>query len=119
MAKIMVHNTRGKEDIERATLACIVGNTALTAGQEAILLLTIDGVWLATKGYTDGLQAEGFNPIGELLANFTRNGGEIWVCGACAKPRNITAEMIVPGAKLVGAAAAVEALVNGAQTLSF
>ena len=81
MSKIMVHNTHGKDDVERATLAFVVGNTALTSGQEAILLLTIDGVWLGTQGYTDGLQADGFAPLKELIENFAKNGGEIWVCG--------------------------------------
>ena len=119
MGKIMVHNTHGKDEVERATLAFVVGNAALTSGQEASLLLTIVGVWLATKGYTDGLQAEGFAPLGETINSFVNNGGQIWVCGACVKPRGITADQLIAGAQLVGAAAAVEALVNGAQTLSF
>jgi predicted peroxiredoxin len=53
------------------------------------------------------------------VANFVKNGGKIWVYGACAKPRNITADQLVEGAMLVGAAGAVEAMVNGAQTLSY
>ena len=44
---------------------------------------------------------------------------QVWVCGACAKPRAITADHLIDGAQLVGAATAVEAMVNGAQTLSF
>jgi predicted peroxiredoxin len=119
MSKIMVHNTHGKDDVERATLAFVVGNTALSSGQEAILLLTIDGVWLGTHGYADGLQADGFAPLKEVIENFAKNGGEIWVCGACAKPRNITAKQLIEGAQMVGAATAVEALANGAQTMSF
>jgi hypothetical protein len=35
------------------------------------------------------------------------------------KPRNIAPEQIIEGTQMVGAATAVEALVNGAQTLSF
>jgi len=44
---------------------------------------------------------------------------EVWVYGACAKPRNITQEQLMDGAQIIGAATAVEALVTGAQTLSF
>src|SRR5690349_9575758 len=58
MGHVMIHNTRGKDHIERASLAFLVGNTALSSGQEATLLLTIEGVWVATKGYTEGLQAQ-------------------------------------------------------------
>jgi predicted peroxiredoxin len=63
MGHVMINNTRGKDDVERASLAFLVGNVALTSGQEATLLLTIEGVWVATKGYTDGLQATGFDPL--------------------------------------------------------
>ncbi|MFO7634985.1 MAG: DsrE family protein [Caldilinea sp.] len=119
MGKIMVNNTHGKDDVERATLAFVVGNAALSSGQEATLLLTVDGVWVATKGYVADLQAEGFAPLADVVQQFVNNGGVIWVCGACAKPRNITAEQLIDGAQLVGAATAVEAMVNGAQTLSF
>ena len=119
MGHVMIHNTRGKDDVERASLAFLVGNVALNSGQEATLLLTIEGVWVATQGYADGLQANGFDPLSELVQKFAANSGQIWVCGACAKPRGITQEQLVTGAQIVGAATAVEALVNGAQTLSF
>lgn len=82
-------------------------------------MLTIDGVWLATKGYTEGLQAKGFAPLKELIEQFIENDGSLWVCGACAKPRDISADDLIKGAQIVGAAAAIEALASGAQTLSF
>ena len=119
MGHVMIHNTRGKDDVERASLSFLVGNVALNSGQEATLLLTIEGVWVATKGYTDGLQATSFDPLSEMVQKFAANGGRIWVCGACAKPRGITQEHLVEGAQIVGAATAVEALVSGAQSLSF
>ena len=50
MGHVMIHNTRGKDELERASLAFLVGNTALSSGQEATVLLTIEGVWVATKG---------------------------------------------------------------------
>ena len=119
MGHVMIHNTRGKDDVERASLAFLVGNTALSSGQEATLLLTIEGVWVGTPGYAEGLQAQGFAPLSELIQQFASRGGQIWVCGACAKPRNITSEQLIGGAEIIGAATAVEALVKGAQTLSF
>ncbi len=119
MGHVLINNTRGRDDVERATLAMVVANAGLTSGQDVTVLLTIDGVWCATKGYTDGLQANGFAPLGELIQKFLDAGGSLWVCGACAKPREITQEQLIEGAKLVGAAAAIEAMVNGAQTLSW
>jgi hypothetical protein len=119
MGKVMINATRGKDDVERATLAFVVANAALSSGQEATMLLTVEGTWLATKGYVAGLQANGFAPLADVIAQFQANGGQIWVCGACAKPRAITPDQLIDGANIVGAATAVEAMVNGAQTLSF
>ena len=119
MGQLLIHNTRSKEDAEGASLAFVVANTALSSGQEATMLLTLEGVRIATKGYAEGVQAQDFAPLGELIQQFTARGGKIWVCGACAKPRHITQEHLIDGAQIVGAATAVEALVNGAQALSF
>jgi predicted peroxiredoxin len=119
MGKVLINNTNGKENLERATLSFVVANAALSSDQEAIVLLTIEGPWVATKGYAEGLQADGYPPLGELIQKFVAGGGMLWVCGACAKPRNITADQLVEGAQIVGAARAIEEMVTGAQTLSF
>jgi hypothetical protein len=47
------------------------------------------------------------------------NGGQIWACGACTKPRGITEAQLIPGAKIVTAAMVVEAMAKGASTLGF
>jgi predicted peroxiredoxin len=118
-SKIMANGTHGKEDAERATLPFIVGNVAATADQEAVVLLTVDGVWLATKGYADGIQKEGFQPLREIIQSFVANGGQIWACGACTNPRGITQADLIDGAKIVTAANVVEYMASGASTLNF
>jgi predicted peroxiredoxin len=119
MASILVHATHGKEDPERATLPFIVGNVAASADQEAVVLLTLEGVWLATKGYADDIHKEGFQPLREVIDSFLANGGQIWACGACTKPRGIGEADLIAGAKIVTAAKAVELLAAGAASLSF
>lgn len=116
---IMTNCTCGKDDPERATLPFIVGNVAASAEQPAIVLLTIEGVWVATKGYAEAIHKEGFQPLKEIIDSFVANGGQIWACGACAKPRGITDADLIPGAKIVTAAMVVEAMVKGASTLGF
>ena|SRR5688572_24973757 len=117
--RIMAHCTHGKEDPERATLPFIVANVAASADQPAMVLLTIDGVWLATRGYADEIQKEGFPPLRQILEQFVGNGGEIWACGACTRPRGITEDQLIAGAKIVSASMVVEAMVDGAATLCF
>jgi predicted peroxiredoxin len=118
-AKIMTHCTHGVEDPERATLPVVVGNVAASADQPTIVLHTIDGVWLATRGYADRIHKEGFPPLSEIIASFLDNGGEIWACGACTNPRGITEADLIPGARIVTAGMVVEQIVGGAGTLGF
>ena len=104
MAKLLINCTHGKEDPERATLAFVVGNVAASADQETVVLLTIEGVRNATRGYADDICKEGFQPLREVMQSFVANSGQIWVCGACAKPRGITDADLVEGARIVSAA---------------
>lgn len=119
MSDKLLFNCTHKDDAERATLPFIAANVAAIAGQQAVVLCTIDAVWLGTTGGTDGVSADGLPPLNELYEEFIGNGGEVWLCGACTKPRNITEEQLAKGAKIVGAAAVVEELVNGAKAVAF
>lgn len=113
MARIMAHATHGRDNAERATLPFIVANVAATAEQEAFVLLTIEGVWLATKGYADDIHHEGMPPLVEVIASLVANGGEIWACGACTKPRGITDEHLIDGARIISAADVVAEMASG------
>ena len=119
MAKLLINCTHGREDAERATLSFVVGNVAASADQEVVVLLTIEGVWNATRGYADDICKEGFQPLQDVMQSFMDNGGQIWACGACAKPRGITDADLIQGARIVTAASAVEYMTSGASSLSF
>lgn len=110
---LLIHCTHGKDDAERAILPFIVANVAATADQEVTVFLTVEGVWLATKDYADQVHKEGFTPLKDIMQSFLSNGGKIWACGACTKPRGITEDQLIEGAKIVTAANLVEELVKG------
>ena len=112
--QILVHCTAGKEDAEKATLPFIVGNVSATAEQDTIVFLTQEVVLIATKGYAEQIHKEGFVSLKETLDSFVANGGKVWACGACTKPRCITEADLIEGAKIVTAANLVEVLSNGA-----
>ena len=92
---------------------------AANAGQQAIVVCTIDAVWLGTHGGADGVTATGLPPLGLLINEFVASGGAIWLCGACTKPRGISEAQVANGACIVGAARIVEAVVGGAATMAF
>lgn len=117
--KLIFNCTHGKEEPERATLPFVAANIAATAGQEAVVLLTIEAVWLGTTDGTDGIAQPGLPVLDDLYKEFIDNGGTVWVCGACAKPRGIGDEQLRKGSVIVGAAKVVEEVIAGAKTVAF
>jgi uncharacterized protein len=61
----------------------------------------------------------GLPALADLYREFVANGGQVWLCGACTKPRGIGEHSIDEGAWIVGAAKVVEAIVAGARTVAF
>lgn len=119
MGKLLIHASHGKEDPERATLPFILGNNAVLAGEEAIVLLTTDAVWLATEGGAEGVAKDGMPPLQQAMTEFIEGGGEVWACQACTKPRQISEDHLVKGAKIGAAMQIVEYLSQGASSITF
>jgi uncharacterized protein len=117
--KLIFNCTWGREDAERATLPFVAANIAATAGQEAIVLCTIEAVRLGTKNGTEGVEANGLPKLCDLMTQFVANQGKVWLCGACTKPRGITEDQLSDGVTIVGAAKVVEEVVAGARTVAF
>ncbi len=116
--KLIFMCTHGKENPERASLPFVAANVAATAGQEAIVFCTVEGVWLGTKNGTQGIESHGLAPLSKTYADFVAAGGKVWLCGACTKPRGITDEQLAQGATIVGAAKLVEELAAGASSVN-
>ncbi|MGZ5213395.1 MAG: DsrE family protein [Actinomycetota bacterium] len=117
--KLIFNCTQGKEDPERATFPFVAANIAATAGQEAVVLCTIEAVRLGTDGGTDGVASDGLPVLSDLYREFVGNGGQVRLCGACTKPRGITEEHVAKGSMIVGAAKVVEEVVAGTRTVAF
>ena len=116
---ILFNCSHGAEDPERASLPFVAANVAAATGQRAIVVCTIDAVWLGTPGGCDGVQSPGQPPLRELYDRLVQAGGEVWLCSACTNPRGIDESACAPGATIMGAAAVVEEIVNGAKAVSF
>ena len=83
------------------------------------MFLSIEGVTLAQKGFADAIHEEGFAPLADLMANFVKAGGKIWVCSPCFKKRKLDEQALVTGATIVGGAKLVEFLSDGTPCLSY
>ena len=91
----------------------IAATVAAISGQKAIVVCTIDAVWVGTPGVAERIESEGQPALVDLVRQFRDAGGEIWLCSACTNKRGITGDDTIEGATIVGAARIVEALTTG------
>jgi predicted peroxiredoxin len=119
MTKLLVNLASGKDNIDKASVAFVVANAGIAAGQEVAVFFTVEGVRLAEKGFADDITAQGFKPLKELLDTFISGGGQIWVCPPCANVRGVTEDKLIAGAVLAGGAKLVEFLSQGAGSVSY
>ncbi len=117
--RFCVSLTHAKDNSDKATVAFVVANAAVGSGKEALVFLSVEAVRLSQKGYADDIHEEGFAPLAELMGNFAKAGGTIYVCSPCFKKRKLDENNLVAGASIVGGAKLVEFLSDGSPCVSY
>jgi len=117
--KFCVSLTYAKDNPDKATVAFVVANAAAASNQQTLVFLSIEGVRLSQKGYADEIREEGFAPLKDLMENFVKAGGTIYVCSPCFKKRGLAEGNLAAGATIVGGAKLVEFLSDGTPCLSY
>ncbi len=117
--RFCVSLTCAKDNSDKATVAFVVANAAVASDKETMVFLSIEGVRLSQKGYADEIKEEGFAPLKELMDNFVKGGGTIFVCSPCFKKRKLDETKLVGGASIVGGAKLVEFLAGGSPCVSY
>ena len=117
--KLCLNLTWSSNDTDKATVAFVVANAAVASAQDTLVFLSIEGVRLSQKGFADSIHEEGFAPLKELMDNFVKAGGKIWVCSPCFKKRKLDESALIEGATIVGGAKLVEFLSDGTPCISY
>ena len=117
--KFCVSLTYAKDNRDKATVAFVVANAAVASSQNTMVFLSTEAVRLCQKGYADDIHEEGFAPLKELMENFVKAGGMIYVCSPCFKRRKLDDASLVAGATIVGGAKLVEFLADGTPSVSY
>lgn len=117
--KFCISLTHAKNDTDKATVAFVVANAAVASDQKTMVFLSIEGARLSQEGYADDIHEEGFAPLRELMGNFVKAGGIIYVCSPCFKKRSLDQNNLVAGATIVGGAKLVEYLADGTPCVSY
>jgi uncharacterized protein len=117
--KFCVSLTCAKDNPDKATVAFVVANAALGSEKDTMIFLSTEGVRLSQRGYGEDIHEEGFAPLRELMGNFIKGGGKIYVCSPCFKRRKLDETKLVDGAVIVGGAKLVEFLGNGEPCVTY
>lgn len=117
--KFCVSLTCAKDNADKATVAFVIANASVASEKETLVFLTIEGVRLSQRGFADDIREEGFAPLKELMENFVKAGGKIWVCSPCFKKRKLDEGKLVAGATIVGGAKLVEFLSAGSPCVTY
>lgn len=117
--KFCVSLSYSKDNTDKATVAFVVANAAAASNQQTLVFLSIEGVRLSQRGFADDIREEGFAPLKDLMDNFVKAGGTIWVCSPCFKKRGLDEGQLIAGATIVGGAKLVEFLSDGTPCMSY
>ena len=117
--KFCVSLSCAKDNTDKATVAFVVANAAVGSGKETLVFLSVEAVRLSQKGYADDIKEEGFAPLKDLMENFAKAGGTMYVCSPCFKKRKLDENGLVAGASIVGGAKLVEFLSDGSPCVSY
>ncbi len=83
---LVVMITRGT-DHELSSVGFTIANGGLTAGLRVSIFLTSSGVDLVRKRASDTTQVNPLEPLGQMIGDFLKRGGNVWACTPCVKAR--------------------------------
>jgi uncharacterized protein len=117
--KFCVSLTHALDNPDKATVGFVVANAAVASGKETMVFLSTEGVRLSQRGFADEIHEEGFLPLRELMDNFAKAGGKLFVCSPCFKKRGLDEGKLVTAATVVGGAKLVEFLSDGSPCITY
>lgn len=116
---LVVKTTSGADRPEACNQAFTVAAAAVAAGARVSLWLTGEAAWFALPGRAAEFELPEATPLAELL-DVVLAEGTVTLCTQCAARRGITADDVLPGVRIAGAAVFVaETLEPDAQALVY
>jgi predicted peroxiredoxin/TusA-related sulfurtransferase len=101
--KVLVVQSSGIGNAERAYATFIFSKAALSMGKEITIFLLMDGASIARKGNAKTVKHPAFDRMDKLMAEVIEKGATIYVCELSAEFRGIKSENLVDGTKIAGA----------------
>jgi predicted peroxiredoxin len=111
MRSLRIKVTCGSEAAERCNQAFTVAATAVAAGADVGLWLTGEAAWFGVPGRAEAFELPLAAPLKDLL-DAVIAGGQVTVCTQCADRRGITADDVLDGIRIAGAAVFTEEILG-------
>lgn len=102
--KVLVVQSNGTGNAEKAYATFIFSKAALSMGKEVTVFLLMDGVSIAKRGNAKTVKHPAFDRLDKLMEDVIKKGVHVYVCELSANFRGIKQTDLVNGAKLAGAA---------------
>ena len=119
MTSMIISGSRGTDDPTMASLPFIAAKAAKEAGHDVVLWLWNEAVTIGRQGVAYHIVGVNLSPLKDLLAAVQAAGIPIWVCGACAVARQISATDLVAGAAIKGMPDYIAAVVERDKNIAF
>lgn len=100
---IVICTAHPKRELEKCSMALAVATSALATNQKVVLYFALDGVYTLVKGFIDGVAAEHFAPLKDMLDIFVEEGEGIYACTPFLAQRKISAKDLIDGVTLSNA----------------
>jgi predicted peroxiredoxin len=116
---LVIKVTAGKDDPERCNQAFTVAAAAVASGIRVSLWLTGESAWFGLPGRAEDFSLPHAAPLADMMAAVLATGS-VTVCTQCAARRDITADDLIAGVRIAGAATFVaEIMAESAQALVY
>jgi len=102
--KVLVVQSNGIGNAERAYATFIFSKAALSMGKEVTIFLLMDGASIGRKGNAATVKHPAFDRLDKLMEEVIAKGATVYVCELSAEFRGIKSEDLVEGTKIAGAA---------------
>src|SRR6266702_2603461 len=100
---LVIKVTAGKDEPERSGQALNVAATAIASGVAVSLWLAGEAAWFSLPGRADDVTLEHSPALSDLIASVLA-AGTVSLCTQCAARRGITADDVIDGIRVSGAA---------------
>lgn len=117
--KVLINLSHADRDPESVLTAYLCGVEALRAGKQAVMFLTMDGVFAGRKGFADTIDIDDAPSVADLHREYVDSGGRFLVCPVCVKTRKLQDATWTDNAEVAGFPAVYAYTAGGALVFNY